>query len=504
MNIFSIVQGWLKIRGGTDSTFIGNDGDRIKTKPILDQANRSAFGDNMCESMQPITQFSAVYGLNGDTETFEATGGTADTADGMFQCNITNAIGSYSVIRSEKSVVYREGQGLMCRFTSIFDSNAVANSLQIAGFFNLTDTVCFGYRGADFGIIFDTFGEPEIRDLTITSAGNGTLTLTLDGTAYNIPVTSGSIQHNVYEIETWLNANQTVWTAQQDGDRVIFQARDTSARTGTYSVSGAGSFAGTFSQLEAGAAKNETEVLRANWDYDPPWFDPDTPNVYMIKVSYLGFGPIKFFIMNNTTGEYELVHTLKFIGTATKPSLSKRALKVGWACASLGSTTALSLKGASAGVFIEGDSKVFGEGHSISGTNSSVGNTYVSVVSVRTKVVFKNKVMLGRLVPLRVTIANDAGKPVEFIIVKNANFGETDFSSHLDDSIAQENFSQNTIIAPYDEIEGGVLSAGGSATINLDDLDLDLQLNDTLTVFARKTSGTNPSVTARITWKEDF
>jgi hypothetical protein len=381
----------------TSSNALGSsDNPIVTTTPVQ---YRSAFGDVITDSLTPVAQMSAVYGLTEDVDTFTATGGTVDTTDGMFECKTGTSIGGYGVIRSHRSIVYREGQGLMGRFTAIFDGNAVANSLQGAGLFNLTDTCCFGYRGTNFGIIFDTYGNPEIRTLTITTSGNGTLTLTLDGTAYNIPITTGTVQRNATEIEQWLNANQTVWNAEQDNDKVILQARDTSSRNGTYSVSGAG-LAGTFSQQTAGNAKTESTVAQTSWDNNPSWFDPDTPNVYMIKISYLGFGPIKFFIMNSTTGEFELVHTIKFIGTATKPSLSKRSLKIGWFAASLGSTTALTVKGASAGVFIEGISKTIGENHSVAGTNASVGSDFVSIASIRPKLTFNNEVMLGRIVLL--------------------------------------------------------------------------------------------------------
>lgn len=505
MNIFKIIQGWVRLKGNTDGTFIGNDGDCLKVKPIQDQANRSAFGDNMTESLEPITQISATYGIGLDAETFTATNGTVTSSDAMFECNITTDIGSYAVIRTQKSILYREGQGLSCRITSIFDGNAVANSLQFAGFFNLTDTIAFGYRGANFGILHDTYGSPEIRQLAITASGNGNLTLTLDGTAYVIPITSGSVQHNAYEIEKWMNENQSIWRVQQEDDKVIFQAEDTSSRNGTYSISGT-TLTGTFSQIKSGTAKTESTVLQTSWDNNPSWFDPTKANVYMIKKSYLGFGPIKFFIMNNDTGEFELVHTLKFIGIATKPNTSKRALKVGWVCASLGSTTALTVKGASAGAFIEGNSKSFGPQHSISATNTSVGSTYVSVLSIRAKDVFKDDVMLGRIVPIRVSVTNDATKPVEYIVAKNRGFGETNYLSHGTQSITQEDIAtrNNVTVSTNDSVEGGAMSAGGSDTKDLRPLDVDLQSGESLTVFARKTSGTNPAVTARITWKEDF
>ena len=47
----------------------------------FEPGQRSAFGDNMVESMQPIAQVSAVYGINGDMETFDAGTGSVGTAD---------------------------------------------------------------------------------------------------------------------------------------------------------------------------------------------------------------------------------------------------------------------------------------------------------------------------------------------------------------------------------------------------------------------------------------
>jgi hypothetical protein len=483
----SISDGTDLIKGIFPSSISINNTSSSPAVSTLPIQNQSSFGDMLSESFEPISQISAVYGLNGDSETFEATGGTADTNNNMFRCQTGTSIGGYAVIRTARPTVYREGLGMTTRLTSKF-STGVANSVQFGGYFNLTENVAFGYRGADFGILIDTYGSPEVRDLTITSSGNGTLTLTLDGTAYNIPITTGTIQHNAYEIEAWMNnpANQTIWNVQQDNDRVVFLARDTASRTGTYSISGAG-LAGTFSQIEAGAAKTEKTILKANWNKDTAsWLDPTDPNVYMIKLSYLGFGPFRFFIINPTTSEFVLVHEEINAGSGkTKPSIGKRALKVGWVAASAGSTTNLTVEGGSASSFIDGESKLLKPAKATSGQNTSVGNSFESVVAIRAKEEYSKKVMLGRIAPLSLSIANDSTKTVEYRLIKNPDYGETNFLSVSSDSIAQSDTSNN-------------------ALIDLTVLDVELLLNDTLVVFARKTGGTDPTVDAALIWKEDY
>lgn len=513
-SLLKYVRGIVKLKGDTDGSKIGNVDDSIKSHVTNDNtapipvkprvSNQTAFGDPIAEHLEPISQISATYGINGDTEVFNETGGTVTEADNMYQLSTGTSLGGYGVLRTKRPTVYREGQGLMSRFTAIFDGAAVANSLQFAGFFNLTDTIAFGYRGTSFGIIYDTYGAPEIQNFTITTSGNGTVTLTLNSIVYNIPITTGTVQHNAYEMADWLNANQSAWNAQQEDDMVVLQARATETRNGTYSTAGAG-LVGNFSQLEAGAAKTEVSISQAGWNKDiASWFDPTESNVYMIKMSYLGFGPLRFFIFNHEISDFVLVHEIIPAGTAVKPSISKRSLKVGWVAASLGSTTDLIVKGASAATFIEGESKIFGQANSTANINLSVGAVFTSVLSIRTKEVYKDKVMLGRIVPIGIAIASDATKSTQFSVIKNANFGETDYQSYSSDSIAQFDISSGTIVGNPTESFAGVLSPAGSAFIDLTDLDIELELNETLTLFARKTSGTNPEITASIVWKEDF
>lgn len=473
----------------------------VQIQPNL--ANRSAFNDSLSESVQPITQISGNYGTaDARIEIFEATGGTADVVDNMFRCQTGTSLGGYSVVRTRKPTLYREGQGLMWRGTAIF-STGVANSLQFAGLFNLNDTVAFGYRGTNFGIIYENYGSPEIRSLKVTSSGNGNLTLTLNSVSYVIPITTGTVNHNAYEICHWLNQNQSIWKCEQISDTVIFQAQDTSARSGTYSISGT-SLAGTFTQLRVGATKNNNDILRTGWDNNPEWFDPTVSNLYMIKVSYLGFGPIRFFIMNTTTCEWELVHTIKPLGIVTKPSISSRALKAGWVAASLGSTTNVIVKGASSGTFIEGDSKLFAETNSHQATNSFVGSTYESIVTVRANRVFNNNTNLGRLVLSYVNIANDSTKPVEYIFVKNTNLGETNFINHSSDSIVSYDETVHNYTSGGHIVFSGVMSSSSSVTVPLENLNIEMQAGDYFTVFARKRSGTDIEVNVSITWKEDL
>jgi hypothetical protein len=473
---------------------------------IVESASyRSSFGDYLSESLDSVSQISAQYGLSNKVETFSSTGGTATGGtDNQFVCTTGVSIGGYGVVRTKRPTIYREGKGLMARFTAMFDSNAVANSLQFAGLFNVQDTIAFGYRGADFGILFDNYGAQEIRELTFTVAGNGNLSLTLNSVLYTIPITTGTTAHNAYEVTAWLNANQSIWDAGQAGAKVIVRNRNAATASGTYSVSGAGATA-AITQINAGAAQTNQTILESAWNGETVSFDKTKGNVYMIKASYLGFGPISFYILCPTDRVFKRVHTIDYPNNNIKPSLSNRALKVGWVAASLGSTTALTVKGASAATFIEGESKLDAESHSETGTNSAVSTSFLSVLTLRAALTFGTKSMLGRVALERLVISTDSQKEVIFKLSKNATLGETNFSYHdQTDSVVLKSTVSLADSGNAHAITGGQIGANGSAIIDLKALNLDFFANETITIFARVVSGAASSVAATITWKEDL
>jgi hypothetical protein len=468
-------------------------------------AYRSAFGDYITESCEPITQISAQYGIPNGAETFNATGGTVGTEDNMFKCTTGTNIGGYGVIRTKKPTIYREGQGLMSRFTARFDSNAVANSLQFAGLFNVQDTIAFGYRGADFGIIFDNYGAQEIRRLDITGSGNGTLDLTLNSVTYNVPITTGTAAHNAYEIETWMNANQSVWDAEQVDDKVLFRNKSAATASGTYSIGGSSGLTGSITQVKAGAAKTETTILEADWNGESVTFDKTKGNVFMIKVSYLGFGPISFYILDSTTRTFKKVHTIDYQNNNTKPSISNRALKVGWTAASLGSTTDLTVYGASAATFIEGKSSIFTESHAQINSNASVGTSFEAVLTIKALQSFGGKAMLGRAAVTGIEVSTDSTKEVIFKIAKNATLGQTNFTYHDEsDSIALVDIVDHADSSNAHAIYAGQVGSGSSVSRNLKPFGIDLLANETLTVYAKVVSGSASDVTVTLIWKEDL
>lgn len=115
-------------------------------------SNVSAFGDIIAVGHTPLVQLDFVFGINSQTGvTTTANSATVDTSSGRLRLQSgTNSAGS-AVFQSARIARYRQGQGMMARFTALWSSNA-ANSTQVVGMGNSQVGYFFGYNGTSFGI----------------------------------------------------------------------------------------------------------------------------------------------------------------------------------------------------------------------------------------------------------------------------------------------------------------------------------------------------------------
>jgi len=478
--------------------------------------NQTAFGDLRVAEMTPRVQLDALYGLHDDTETFSATGGAVEATGGEFHCQTGTSLGGYGTIRSLRAVRYRPGQGALARWTMRIPTAGVANSLVTAGMFSGLDAVWFGYNGTEFGCGFRQGGAYEIRVLTLSAGAGGaeTVTVTLDGTGYAVSVTSGTTAQNAHEIatgRTWANDG---WNVTANGSTVVFHSRSVSAtQTNTYSISSTGTCDGTFARTQAGAANDQDTfwVAQADWNGDTLdggpgsafTLDPSKGNVYAAGYQWLGYGAMRFYVENPVDGEFLLVHQLEYANTYTRPSLTNPTMRVGWIAASLGSTTDLEIFGASAAGFIDGPVHPTRNPRGVVNTNS-VSSEEV-IVQIRNRLVYGNTTNQQEVFPKMLTVGVEGNKPCEVRAYLDCTRTGTEAWTYRDesDSIVEIETSGGLTVSGGRLIIGLGVAGGGSATINLQDLDIHMVPGAVLTVTASISGGAGDNVTAGITWLEE-
>ncbi len=486
----------------------------------------TGFGELRNAELTPVVQIDATYGLLDNVETFTGGTGSADSDTENFRVQTGAGVGGYGVIRSLRALRYRPGQGSVFRFTALFDgANKVANSLQAAGAFNATNGFFVGFDGAnDFGVMHRTGGRHEVRTFTIAVAASGaeTLNLELNTVTYNIPVTAGSIPHNAYEVATWLNANQSVWEAFQNGNTVVLFGLNPGPLAGAYTVGSTGTIAGSIAQDNAGVANTETWTYQGSFTDDQldgsgpsgMTIDPDNGNVYEIDMRYLGYGEVVMKVENPTTGSFFAFHRFQFSNTRTSPTLANPTLKVGWIAESLGSTTNLTVRGASGMAGTDGVQHPFRRPRSFSFLRGSVGATITSVFAIRVRSEFRGLVQLSEVLPKIAFVSPEGNKACTVKFLLNPTFDAAASEPNWQYvgqnlSIVETDTVGTTFTDTGGELASFIVAGGANDSLNFVDLaeasinPIHLGRGDVLAIAAQITGGAGNHVTASMTWLED-
>jgi hypothetical protein len=488
---------------------IGSSVDgRLKTVTNLDNVNISAFGDQASVPNRPFVQAIPTYNLiPANFREFDSLGGSTGTEDRKFKVSSGTSAGGFGAIQSFRSLNYKAGEGGLCRCSGYFANNA-ADSWSGIGILSIGDELSFGYDGTDFGIWHRFGGLAEVRTITITAAAGGaeTLTLTLNSVAYVIPLTAGTVQHNAYEVEAWLNdsANQTVWAADQVDDTVIVNALSDGAKSGTYSFSSTGTATGTIAQDVGGVTKTSNHIAQTDWNENPmPDIDPSKGNVYQIEFQDLQFGDAYFYMEDPGSGKIDRVHTLQLANESTTPHIGNPSLRAGMYAANITNTTNIDVFGGGFGLFMQGEEGRTRNPRAIANTQS-IGTTFSTILTLRNRRTYNGYTNQVEIEPELLSIAAEGSKNVVIEVRSLVDTGvEQDFQP------AGENLVSDFDISSV-SITGGrfllsiTVAGGTSATVDLQSLRIRIPPSLKLAVLAKKASGANVDVTASLTYYEDL
>lgn len=463
----------------------------------------SAFGEPISVPITPVIQLDALYGLDPNKiETYNALGGGIDNDGPLFQCNTGTSQYGYGVIRSRRTVRYRPGQGALARFTAAFTTptfgTGVDGYTQRAGFFTQEQALQVGFDGERFGILRQNGGKATIYRLNISAAASGaeTVTITLNNTAFNVNVTSGTIAHNAKQIG---NASYTGWLIEYDGTYVNFLSTDVGPKAGTFSVSSTGTLAGTMTEVQTGVAHT------TNWTYQEDFnldrldgkgpskmkIDPSKLNVFQIDFRWLGAGQIAFAIENSLNGDMIYFHHIHYSNRNTSVHLDNPSLKIGYVAASLGGTgTNVTVSGASILGAIQGvvNSTSYPESRSATRSSLNSGGTLYHMLTLHNRLILNNKINTREILLKSISAGavSAASTPIKVVLYKNV-----DFAADLEYITINDTYSSALISTTQTTLTGGVyqpiyqflLSPGAAHTENLEDLRIVLPPNDALHVI---------------------
>lgn len=466
---------------------------------------KGSYGDVLTAVPKAAFQVLSNYASLANLNVFEVLGGVANVVDGKFNMETGANQDSFGSLLSSRTLIYKYGEGIFCRYSAIFPDPGTADSRVFGGFISSTDQVIIGYLNDTFGILYSHDGLQEIKELIITVAASGTETVTIniDGTPFDVIIDGSTVEENAEEIAFGLTAfvALTLWVFTAVDDTVIMSFGISEPKAGLFSMSSTGTVAGTFITIETGKVTVDDFVARDDWDNSVPSLNVDKRNYYQIKIN----GALEFYVGEETSGDPILVHKLSLVNESTLPPFTNPTFRVGWFTINQGNTSVVRVQGDGLAGCREGFNVITEAARSSFNTNLSLPSTLTNLITIRSRQVFGNKRNLSEVILLEGTLSHDGGKSVVVQIIKNATL--------TDDSDYQYQDKEGSIIVTNTNetpVTGGSVVAtatappGGAVKINLAFLKEIIQNQDSITIAAFRVSGAAPEATATITWIEDL
>ena len=434
----------------TRSVLVGNtDGGTFINVPVTQEGHLEVaihdpmlpFGSIHTESITPIFQTDAVYGINEEQASTVVTGsGSASGSDSLFTVSTGTTIASQAVLLGRKRLRYRPGQGIIARFTARFTA-PVINSYQLAGVGHAEDGLYVGYgdtndlTNTELGILYVSRGVREVKTLTVSTGAtsSGNVTITLNATPFTVAVTNSSnIQRTVWEIAQGTYAG---WDAYPSGTTVVFIRKSAGTTAGTQSFSaGTTGSAATIAQTKVGVASTDVFYSQSEWNGDKLdgtgasgiTIIPTNLNIFQFGIGYLGTDSIvvkcKVTPTDGNNATWVIIHTIRLTNSRTNSNFGNPSFPFTMAAYSAGSTTDLTVGCASYAGFIEG-------GKYLQGNRFSYFNNLTTVTSGALQALFtimNKRVYNGRsnqavINLLSVTGAVKHTQPVVFYLIKGGS-----------------------------------------------------------------------------------
>jgi hypothetical protein len=474
----------------------------------------SAFGEPIAVPITPVIQLDALYGLlPREFESFSASSGVVESTGTLMYVHTGTSPGGYGVIRSRRILRYRPGQGAMARFTAGF-STPHTNTTQRAGMFAQEQSLMIGYDGTQFGVLRQNGGKATIFELEVITAATGTqtATITLNGVAYTVQLTSGTALQNATEI-TYRSGGYPGWIVEQKGTKVHFLSQSVGVMAGAFTFSTTGNAVVDASVDQVGIANTLDWTYQADWNIDKldgtgpsgVTLDPSKLNIFQISFRWLGAGEIRFAVENPENGDMIFFHHIHYSNRYTDVHIDNPSFKIGYVAANLTASTAddVHVFGASMLGAIEGIVTSNNYTRSVSSSKTSLtNNTNQHMMTIRNQTVTNGKINLRQFLAKKLSVAVQANDPVEVMLILNAPVGfQHVFSPVAEWSCTTVCREAGVISSTEDSVASYIIPINGSGTFDLTDLGIVIPAGNTLSVVIRS-GQTIQSATTSMTWEE--
>lgn len=231
-------------------------------------------------------------------------------------------------------------------------------------------------------------------------------------------------------------------------------------------------------------------------------------NVYKIQFQYLGFGAINFFIENPNTGQFILVHQIKYTNANTAPSLGNPTLSLYMSATNTTNATNITLQTACMAGFVEGQIANLDTRNCFSSTSTFGSTTETHLLTIQDKTTFAGKSNRVIVYPDFISTDNTlaAAQFCTFNLYLNATLtGTTTFTDiSTNTSVVAQNTAGTYSVGTGTLLFTFLVGGGSFNSINLQPYYIDLNPGSTLTLTVIKSNAPSATIDCSLGWFERF
>ena len=485
----------------------------------------SAFGENIAVPLTPVIQLDALYGFDPrEFQLYSQFGGNSESTGTLYKVHTgTNTYG-YGVLRSNRIIRYRPGQGVLARFTAAFE-NPQANVTLRAGLFAQEQALNIGYDNitGQFGVLRQNGGKAVIQTLTVgeitTVGAEGDVDIVLNGAA---AVVVTLVQGTAEEVASQIA--ETVfpgWTVEQCDDTVRFLSNSLGPATGAFTfapsaIDGA-TVTGTFTESQAGVVDTNNWTYQTDWNIDtmdgngPSGIDMDWSklNIFQVNFRWLGAGEIRWAIENPLTGDMMFIHHEHYSNLNTDVHLDNPSFKIGYIAAHLGvgtitdsHVTGASMMAAIEGIIVDNNYPTSVSSGRLTSLSSNIVH---KVLSVKNSIIYKDKINLREMKLKTLSLSSQNNSPIEIFLLLNSTESVSNLWNKIGDfsSVVADITTSGTYLLTNEQplviLIGGI---NGTSTFDISGYNITLPPGSKFTVAARS-GAVIQQIDAALTWTEN-
>lgn len=247
---------------------------------------------------------------------------------------------------------------------------------------------------------------------------------------------------------------------------------------------------------------------------------PTNLNVYQVKFQYLGGGNIFYYVLNDYTGRWVMVHIVRNAGNLTAPNLRNPSMPVQLEARNTTNTSALVIKTASVGQFLEGPRRFLGPRGAIDAVNTGVAaTTQTNLFALRNAASYNGitNYAITHLRQISISANSSTGAQkgcVNFRLIKNPTttfasftpYNGTTANGGVTITAGQSTMSSNIVsstISGGNVIYTSTVNIGGSTTIDVTEFNLSVYPSD-IVCFIAYASEASTTVGISSLWSEDI